>query len=201
MSAAAAKTLAPSLRSSGSSKWRRYETAFVLRSSRIRRIFLRSRRATGCASDTNKANTPARCGARRSKTEAVAQVMRFDVAVAGLGGMGSAIAAQCAARGHSVIGIEQFGPAHDRGSSHGKTRMIRKAYFEDPAYVPLVLRAFELWRELEQRSGEQLLRITGVLSVGREQSEIISRTQTAAAKHDLALEWLSRDQIRKRYPM
>src|SRR3954447_3910205 len=129
--------------------------------------------------------------------------MKFDVAVAGLGGMGSAIAAHSALRGRSVIGIEQFGPAHDRGSSHGKTRMIRKAYFEDPAYVPIVLRAFELWRELEERSGEELLRTTGVLSVGREESEIISGTQRAAAQHDLPLplEWLSREQVRERYPM
>src|SRR4051794_17526175 len=127
--------------------------------------------------------------------------MKFDVAVAGLGGMGSAIAAHSALRGRSVIGIEQFGPAHDRGSSHGKTRMIRKAYFEDPAYVPIVLRAFELWRELEQRNGEELLRTTGVLSVGREESEIISGTQRAAAQHDVAVETLTREQVARRYPM
>ena len=72
--------------------------------------------------------------------------MDYDVAVVGLGGMGSAILAHCAARGASVVGLEQFEPAHDRGASHGKSRMIRKAYFEDPAYVPLVLRAYELWR-------------------------------------------------------
>src|SRR5437016_13462229 len=98
--------------------------------------------------------------------------MRYDVAVAGLGGIGSAIAAQCAGRGASVIGLEQFGPAHDRGSSHGKSRMIRKAYFEDAAYIPLVLRSYELWRALERESGQELLRITGVLSAGEENSEI-----------------------------
>ena len=80
--------------------------------------------------------------------------MTYDVAIAGLGGIGSAIAAQCAARGASVIGLEQFGPAHDRGASHGRTRMIRQAYFEDAAYVPLVLRSYELWRKLEEESGE-----------------------------------------------
>ena len=99
--------------------------------------------------------------------------MGHEVAVVGLGGMGSAILAHCAARGASVIGLEQFASAHDLGSSHGKTRMIRKAYFEDPAYVPLVLRAYELWRELEHAAGEAILRITGVLSVGEEASEII----------------------------
>ena len=98
--------------------------------------------------------------------------MRFDVAVVGVGGMGSAALAHCAARGASVIGIEQFGIAHDLGSSHGKSRMIRKAYFENPAYVPLILRAYELWRELERDAGEELLRITGVLAVGaREQHD------------------------------
>jgi len=78
--------------------------------------------------------------------------------------------------------------------------MIRKAYFEDPAYVPLVSRAFDLWRGLETRSGEQLLRTTGVLSVGREESEIISGTQSAAAQHNLALERLSQKQVQSRYP-
>jgi sarcosine oxidase len=126
--------------------------------------------------------------------------MTFDVAVIGLGGIGSAIAAHCAARGASVIGIEQFGPAHDRGSSHGKSRMIRQAYFEDAAYVPLVLRSYELWRALEKQTGEDLLRIAGVLSVGEEKSAIIAGTQRAAAQHGLALEKLSRGQVRERYP-
>ncbi|HEX4629342.1 MAG TPA: N-methyl-L-tryptophan oxidase [Chthoniobacterales bacterium] len=126
--------------------------------------------------------------------------MTFDVAVAGLGGIGSAIAARCAARGASVIGLEQFGPAHDRGSSHGKSRMIRQAYFEDAAYVRLVLRSYELWRELEQKTAEQLLRITGVLSVGEEGSEIISGTKRSAAEHDLRLETFTGRQLRERYP-
>jgi sarcosine oxidase len=126
--------------------------------------------------------------------------MTFDVAVVGLGGVGSAVAAQCAARGASVIGLEQFGPAHDRGSSHGKSRMIRQAYFEDPAYVRLVLRSYELWRELERKTAEQLLRITGVLSVGKEGSEIISGTKRSAAEHELRLETLSRRQVKERYP-
>jgi sarcosine oxidase len=126
--------------------------------------------------------------------------MIYDVAIAGLGGMGSAIAAHCATRGASVIGLEQFGPAHDRGASHGKSRMIRQAYFEDAAYVPLVLRSYELWRTLERETGEKLLRIAGVLSVGEENSEIISGTKRAAAQHDLPVKSWSRQQIRERYP-
>jgi len=126
--------------------------------------------------------------------------LTYDVAIVGLGGIGSAIAAHCAGRGASVIGLEQFTPAHDRGSSHGKSRMIRQAYFEDPAYVPLVLRSYELWRALERQSGQDLLRITGVLSVGEENSKIISGTQRAAARHGLALEKWSRGEVRERYP-
>ena len=126
--------------------------------------------------------------------------MGYDVAVVGLGGTGSAILAHCAARGASVIGLEQFGPAHDLGSSHGKTRMIRKAYFEDPAYVPLVLRAYELWRELERAAGDEILRITGLLSVGEETSEIIRGTRRAASRHDLPVESLSQREVKARYP-
>lgn len=126
--------------------------------------------------------------------------MRFDVAVVGLGGMGSAALAHCAARGASVIGIEQFGIAHDLGSSHGKSRMIRKAYFENPAYVPLILRAYGLWRELEREAGEELLRITGVLAVGQESSKIVERTRHTATLHGLPLEQLSKREIEARYP-
>ena len=115
--------------------------------------------------------------------------------------MGSAALAQCAARGASVIGIEQFGIAHERGSSHGKSRMIRKAYFENPAYVPLVLRAYDLWRELEREAGEELLRITGVLAVGAESSRIVQRTVHTAAQHGLPVEQLSKREIEARYPM
>lgn len=126
--------------------------------------------------------------------------MTYDVAIAGLGGIGSAIAAHCAGRGASVLGLEQFGPAHDRGASHGRTRMIRQAYFEDAAYVPLVLRSYELWRELEEKTAAQLLRITGVLSVGPADSEIIAGTKRSAAQHGLQVEALGREQVQDRYP-
>src|SRR5258705_13105678 len=118
--------------------------------------------------------------------------MRYDVAVVGLGGMGSAILAQTARRGASVIGLEQFTRGHDLGSSSGKSRMIRKAYFEDPAYVPLLLRTYELWRELERETNEEILRITGALLVGGEGSEIIRGSQRSAREHDLRIEVLSK---------
>jgi sarcosine oxidase len=78
--------------------------------------------------------------------------------------------------------------------------MIRKAYFEDPAYVPLVLRAYELWPELERATGQQILRITGLLSIGEEGSEIIRGTRRAANEHDLPVEALSRREVKARYP-
>ena len=127
--------------------------------------------------------------------------MTYDVCVVGLGVMGSAILAHSAARGASVIGIEQFSRGHDLGASSGKTRMIRKSYFEDPAYVPLVLRAYELWHALERDAGEELLRTTGVLTVGPEASEIIAGTRRAAREHNLALECLSAEDVRSRYSM
>jgi len=125
--------------------------------------------------------------------------MRYDVAVVGLGGMGSAILAHCARRGASAVGLEQFERGHELGSSSGKSRMIRKAYFEDPAYVTLLLRAYELWRELERETGMELLRITGLLMVGKEQAEIIAGARRTAREHGLPLESLTPREIRARY--
>ena len=127
--------------------------------------------------------------------------MRYDVAVVGLGGMGSATLAHCAKRGASVIGMEQFARGHDLGSSSGMSRMIRKAYFEDPDYVPLLLRAYDLWRELERESGEELLQVTGLLMAGPEGCEIITGATRAAREHSLPFESLNAREIRSRYPM
>lgn len=125
--------------------------------------------------------------------------VRYDVAIAGLGGMGSAILAHCAQRGVSAIGFEQFERGHELGASSGRTRLFRKAYFEQPAYVPLLQRAYELWRELEREAGEEILRVTGVLSVGRESSEILGGTIKAAREHDLPIELLNRSEVVARY--
>lgn len=125
----------------------------------------------------------------------------YDVAVAGLGGMGSAVLARCAARGVRAIGFEQFGPLHELGASSGRSRIIRQAYFEDPAYVPLLLRAYELWRDLERGSGTQLLRLTGLLMAGTETSEVIAGSRSAAAAHGLPVEYLTAADMRARYPV
>ncbi|HEU5088969.1 MAG TPA: N-methyl-L-tryptophan oxidase, partial [Roseiflexaceae bacterium] len=124
----------------------------------------------------------------------------FDVIVLGLGGMGSATAYQLAKRGQRVLGLERFGPAHANGSSHGKSRIIRQAYFEDPAYVPLLLRAYELWEETEREAGEELLTITGGLMIGSPTSRTISGSLRSAQQHGLYHEMLDAADIRRRYP-
>jgi sarcosine oxidase len=80
----------------------------------------------------------------------------YDVIVVGLGGMGSAAAYHLASRGQRVLGLERFGPAHNLGSSHGGSRIYRQTYFEDPAYVPLLLRAHDLWEKLAVDSGREV---------------------------------------------
>jgi sarcosine oxidase len=82
----------------------------------------------------------------------------YDVLVVGLGSMGAAAARTLAARGLRVLGLETFGVAHDQGSAHGGTRIVRQSYFEGSAYVPLLRRAYEGWHELAQESGRDLLR-------------------------------------------
>ena len=126
--------------------------------------------------------------------------MRYDVAVVGLGGMGSAVLARCALRGSTVVGIEQFPLRHELGASTGKSRIIRKAYFEDAGYVPLLVRAHELWRDVERRSGASLLRITGLLLAGTETSEVIVGARSAAEAYDLDVDVLTAREMRARYP-
>ncbi|MBJ7291898.1 FAD-dependent oxidoreductase, partial [Williamsia sp.] len=121
---------------------------------------------------------------------------RYDVIVVGLGGMGSAAAYHLAARGQCVLGLERFSPAHDRGSSHGGSRIIRQSYFEDPAYVPLLLRAYELWEELARDSGRDVYRITGGLFVGPPTCATVSGSRHAAELWGLAHEVLTADEVR-----
>src|SRR5947199_1441046 len=115
----------------------------------------------------------------------------FDVIVIGLGGMGSATAFELARRGRRVLGLEQFPLGHGKGSSHGHTRIIRKAYYEHPDYVPLVCRAYERWYDLEQRLGRHLLTECGCLSVGTPDSELIQGVRLSAQQHRLPVEDLS----------
>lgn len=86
----------------------------------------------------------------------------YDVIVLGLGGMGAAAAAHLARRGQRVLGLEQHALGHALGASHGETRLIRRAYFESPRYVPLLERAYQLWDELSAATGEELLHRVGL---------------------------------------
>jgi sarcosine oxidase len=122
------------------------------------------------------------------------------IIVIGLGAMGSATALQLASRGHRVLGFDQFTPPHSYGSSHGQTRIIRQSYWEDPRYVPLLLRAYELWRRLEFDSGQHLMQITGGLMIGRAGGGLVGRSAVSAERFMLPHEVLSTAQVRRRYP-
>ena len=124
----------------------------------------------------------------------------YDVAVVGVGGMGSAAVYELARRGAKVIGLEQFEIPHDRGSSHGETRIIRLAYAEGPAYVPLLRRAYELWRRLEQVADERLLFITGGIDAGRAESATVTGALRSCAAHDLDHDVLTAGQLHERFP-
>lgn len=124
----------------------------------------------------------------------------FDAIVLGLGAMGSAAAYALASRGARTLGIEQFTAPHDHGSSHGGSRMIRQAYFESPDYIPLVLRAYELWRQLESDSGARLLHITGGLTLGAPGGVLVPRTAAAAREHSIPFETFDAADVRRRFP-
>jgi sarcosine oxidase len=125
----------------------------------------------------------------------------YDAVVVGLGAMGGAAAFHLARRGRRVLGLDRFTPPHDKGSSHGKTRLIRQAYFEDPAYVPLVLRAYELWEELGRTSGQTLLHVTGGLWMGRPESALVAGSLESARQWALPHEVLGSEEIRHRFPV
>lgn len=122
----------------------------------------------------------------------------YDLAVLGLGGMGSAVLAHGSARGRA-IGIERFRRGHDLGSSSGRSRIIRKAYFEDPHYVPLLQRTYALWRDLERTTGMSLMNVTGVLAVGPHDSTVMRATSATARAYDLPLEELDAAAIAQRF--
>ena len=124
----------------------------------------------------------------------------YDVIVVGLGGMGSAAAYHLAARGQRVLGLERFNPAHDKGSSHGGSRIIRQSYFEDPAYVPLLLRSYELWEKLAHDSGRDVYRMTGGLFLGPPACLTVAGSLRASRQWGLAHEVLDAREIRSRFP-
>ena len=123
-----------------------------------------------------------------------------DVAIVGLGAMGSAALYHLASRGVRVIGFDAFTPPHTLGSTHGLSRIIREAYYEHPRYVPLVQRAYELWAELERRAHRRLFQQTGGLMIGAANGVLVTGARTSALQHGLDHEELSAASVRSRFP-
>lgn len=124
----------------------------------------------------------------------------YDVIVLGTGAMGAAAAAHLARRGVRICGLDRFPIAHDRGSSHGQTRLIRLAYFEHPDYVPLLRRAYVLWRDLEESTGRPLLVESGLVLAGPPAGEAVAGTLASASIHGLSVERLLPAEARERWP-
>ena len=124
----------------------------------------------------------------------------YDAIVLGVGGMGSAALYQLARRGLKVLGLERYDIPHDMGSSHGVTRIIRLAYYEDPSYVPLLRRAFELWRELEKETEDTLLVTTGSVDAGPAGGSVVRGSVASCETHELPHELLTSKELARRFP-
>ncbi len=135
-----------------------------------------------------------------SQGNAPDKVFMYNVIIIGLGAMGSAAAYELAEAGARVLGLEQFSPLHHRGSSHGKSRMIRKAYFEGDFYIPMLERSFAKWRALGEKGDKPLLHLTGGLYCGLPEGEVIASTLASAKKYNLEVEVLSPDEVTERFP-
>ena len=124
----------------------------------------------------------------------------YDTIVLGLGAMGSAALQHLTDRGQRALSVEAFGPGHANGSTHGRTRMIRQAYSEGADYIPLVRRAYQLWRELEARCGRDLLTVTGGVLAGRPGSWVVEGAAASAERHGLPFERLDAAEVNARWP-
>ena len=125
----------------------------------------------------------------------------FDCIVIGFGGIGSAAFFYAAKRGWKVLGIDRFGVAHARGSSHGQTRVIRAAYFEHPNYVPLCQRAFFLWDELQSQCRENIFTRSGLIQIGDPNGGVIKGVRASADEHQLDVENWTAQEAMKRFPI
>jgi sarcosine oxidase len=125
----------------------------------------------------------------------------YHTIILGVGAMGAAAAAHLARRGLRVLGLEQFDIPNALGSSHGQSRLIRLAYYEHPHYVPLLRRAYALWRELEGLSGTRLLHVTGGLYLAPPGHELVEGSLRSAAEHSLPIERLTAAMVRSRFPV
>jgi sarcosine oxidase len=121
--------------------------------------------------------------------------MTYDVIVIGLGGMGSSACYHLAKSGAKVLGLEQFPLLHQRGSSHGQSRIIRKAYFEHPSYVPLLERSYELWINLSEKSGHELYHPTGIIYSCPKDSALLAGLRTSSSTFQIPLETLEQNDV------
>ena len=124
----------------------------------------------------------------------------YDVAVVGLGAMGAATAWRLSRRGVSVIGFDRYRPPHTLGSTHGRSRIIREAYYEHPQYVPVVQQAYGLWAELETAARVRLFQACGGLMIGTPESRLLAGARASAASHHLAVQEWSAAELRARVP-
>lgn len=123
----------------------------------------------------------------------------YDVIVLGAGGVGSAAVYALARRNASVLGIDLHPPGHDRGSSHGQTRVIRQAYFEHPDYVPLAIAAYDLWHALEAAVSKTLMTQTGLLQAGPPDGAVVRGVLAAAQQHDLQIDRIAAEEANERF--
>ncbi len=130
----------------------------------------------------------------------MSQKQSFDVVVIGVGTMGASVAYNLAKLGLSVLGLEQYDIVHNHGSHGGKTRIIRKAYFEQEAYVPLLDQAYGAWRELEEETGQKIYHQTGLLYAGEANSEVISGVRSSASAHSISIQNWSQEQLSNEIP-
>lgn len=127
-------------------------------------------------------------------------IRRHDVIVLGLGAMGSATAYHLARQGCDVVGIDRYHPPHPYGSSHGRTRVVRKAIFEHETYVPWIERAYDGWQALEETSGRSILHRTGGLHLGTPDGSQVPGARRVLDEHGLGYEELDAVGIEDRYP-
>jgi sarcosine oxidase len=133
---------------------------------------------------------------------------KYQTIVIGLGAMGSATVYQLARRGVKTLGIDRYSPPHQRGSTHGDTRIFRQAIGEGDGYTPIAQRSFEIWRELEELSNVELLTVTGGLVLGESisggslhgKSDFLKRTIDSANRYAIAHEILDAREIKRRFP-
>ncbi len=125
---------------------------------------------------------------------------RYDAVVVGVGGMGSATTYHLAARGIDVLGLERYDVPHTKGSSHGITRIIRRAYYEHPSYIPLIERAYDLWKDLAIETGREVIHRTGSIDAGPEGNVVFEGSRRSCEEYDIPHEVLASEEVTQRFP-